>query len=66
MGSLYSGAAVIVVASSWTEVENPTRNWELGRVVLLKENSDDGHDQTFRNADSGGCAAIIFGSSLIC
>jgi hypothetical protein len=41
MGSLYSGAALIVVA--WAAVENSARNWELARIVLLMWNSDDRH-----------------------
>jgi hypothetical protein len=66
MGSLYRGAALIVAASSRAEVENSTRNWELGRVVLLKWNSDDRHLSIFRDSDSGGCVAGIFGCTVIC
>ena len=41
------------------------RNEELGRVVLSAQNSDDGHEQTFGNADGGGCVVGMFGCAII-
>src|SRR5580693_9930567 len=40
------------------------RNEELGRVVLSAQNSDDGHEQTFGNADGGGCVVGMFGCKI--
>jgi hypothetical protein len=41
------------------------RNEELGRVVLSAQNSNDGHEQTFGNADGGGCVVGMFGCAII-
>jgi uncharacterized membrane protein YfcA len=41
------------------------RNEELGRVVRSAQNSDDGHEQTFGNADRGGCVVGMFGCVII-
>ena len=37
----------------------------MNQAVLSIRNPDDGHDQTFRDPDRGGCIGCIFGCAVI-